>query len=128
MESSLPRLVASGLLAAGAVALSGCKPAPALGGTVAAPQVDVAPVIYEKVVRWETFNGQVAAVDTVDIQPGVTGHIIRVAFKEEGGVVAKGDLLFVVDPRPYQIALDSARARLERARVARRLVSRSIVN
>ena len=120
MDSSMSRLAAPGLVVACAFALSGCKPAPVTEANFVAPMVDVAPVLFEKIIRWEIFNGQIAAVNAVDIRPRVTGHIVRVAFKE-GSLVTKGDLLFVVDPRPYQTVLDSARAQLDRVRATRRL-------
>jgi multidrug efflux system membrane fusion protein len=56
----------------------------------------------------------VAAVDSVELRPRVSGYVDRVAFRE-GQEVRKGDLLFVIDPRPYRAALDIAAARLERA-------------
>ena len=78
------------------------------------PEVSVATVVSKPVHQWDEFTGRVAAINTVELRPRVSGYIDRIAFKE-GDEVKAGDLLFVIDPRPYRIALDSARAQLERA-------------
>lgn len=81
------------------------------------PEVGVATLALHKVQLWDEFNGRVGAVQAVQLRARVSGYIERVAFKE-GNEVRQGDLLFVIDPRPYRDALDSARAKLERARAA----------
>ncbi len=53
------------------------------------------------------FTGRVNAVESVDIRARVSGYLVRMPFKE-GAEVKKGDLLFEVDPRPYQAQLDQA--------------------
>lgn len=79
--------------------------------------VEVANVLSRSVQVWDEFNGRVRAVPTVELRPRVSGYIDRVAYKE-GSEVKPGDLLFVIDPRPYRNALHSAQAQLERARSA----------
>ena len=79
------------------------------------PEVSVATVVSKPVYQWDEFTGRIAAIDTVELRPRVSGYIDRIAFKE-GDEVKADDLLFVIDPRPYRIALDSAQAQLERAR------------
>ena len=74
----------------------------------------MATVVSKPVYQWDEFTGRIAAIDTVELRPRVSGYIDRIAFKE-GDEVKAGDLLFVIDPRPYRIALDSAQAQLERA-------------
>jgi multidrug efflux system membrane fusion protein len=111
-RTKLPRLV-SGLLAT-ALALSGCHDATATND-VPPPEVDVASVLVKPVRYWDEFNGRISAVGSVEIRPRVTGYVERIAYKE-GDEVRQGDLLFAIDPRPYQAALNSATARLERAR------------
>src|SRR5689334_4131602 len=103
----------SGLLLA-AVSLSGCEKAIAIPD-VRPVDVDVAPVLVKRIRYWDEFNGQVSAIGSVEIRPRVTGYVDRVNYKE-GDEVRQGDLLFSIDPRPYRAALDSATARLERAR------------
>src|SRR5258705_10126877 len=77
------------------------------------PEVDVAPVMTKSVRQWDEFTGRIAAVGSVDVRPRVSGYIDRIAFKE-GDMVNAGDLLFVIDPRPYRATYDSAVAQLER--------------
>ncbi len=80
----------------------------------APPEVSVARVLVRNIVEWDEFTGRLVAVDTVAIHPRVSGYIERVAFKE-GAEVKRGDLLFLIDPRPYVAELDRARADLQRA-------------
>lgn len=79
------------------------------------PQVSVAPVLSEQVRHWDDFTGRIEAVQSVELRPRVSGYVERVAFTE-GQDVRMGDLLFVIDPRPYRAALAQAQAQLERAR------------
>lgn len=79
------------------------------------PEVDVARVLAEPVTLRETFTGRVEAPETVALRPRVSGYIDQVAF-EEGELVKAGDLLFQIDPRPYQARARAARAELEQAR------------
>jgi RND family efflux transporter MFP subunit len=81
------------------------------------PQVSVATVVEKDVADWDEFTGRLEAVDRVEIRPRVTGYIDRVVF-QEGHEVRKGELLFVIDPRPYQAELDKATAALARARTS----------
>jgi RND family efflux transporter MFP subunit len=60
------------------------------------------------------FTGRAQAVATVAVRPRVTGEVTRVAVKE-GAAVAKGDVLVEIDPRPYRIDLEVARARVKAA-------------
>jgi multidrug efflux system membrane fusion protein len=77
------------------------------------PQVSVAKVLERRVKDWDEFTGRMQAVETVEIRPRVSGYIDRIAFTE-GGQVKRGDLLFVIDPRPYQAETDRAAADLKR--------------
>lgn len=88
----------------------------------APPEVDVARVQAEPVTVTETFTGRVEAPETVELRPRVSGYIDEVAF-EEGEMVAAGDLLFRIDPRPYEARLKAARAELARARSELQLAS-----
>jgi RND family efflux transporter MFP subunit len=81
------------------------------------PQVSVATVIEKRVKDWDEFTGRFQAVETVEIRPRVSGYIDRVAFKE-GSLVKSGDLLFIIDPRPYQAEYDRAAADLKRYKTA----------
>src|ERR1700730_10962976 len=79
------------------------------------PQVSVAPVISRKETEFDEFTGRVVEVERVEIRLGVSGYISSVNFTE-GSEVKKGDVLFVIDPRPYVAERDKARAGLAQAR------------
>ncbi len=74
------------------------------------PTVTVAAPLSMDVVDWDDFLGQFVAVDSVDVRPRVSGYLQRVGFKD-GERVHKGQVLFVIDPRPYQAVLDQAEGR-----------------
>jgi multidrug efflux system membrane fusion protein len=82
-----------------------------------APEVTVAQVIEKPVKDWDEFTGRLQAVETVEIRPRVSGYIDKVAFTE-GSQVKSGDLLFVIDPRPYQAEYDRAAADVKRFKTA----------
>jgi membrane fusion protein, multidrug efflux system len=79
-----------------------------------APEVDVAAVVQRNVTDWQVYSGRLAAVEKVDVRPQVSGTIVSVDFRD-GALVKKGDTLFVIDPRPYQAAVDQAAAQLAAA-------------
>lgn len=113
------------LCALAALILSGCgqpaaqetaKPA---GG----PPITAAAVVEKTIVETQEFSGRLEAVDRVEIRPRVTGFIASVNFKP-GAEVKKGDVLFVIDPRPYEAeatrteaAALAARARADLAKL-----------
>ena len=78
------------------------------------PTVTVAKPVKKEIVEWLFFTAQTQAVYTVTIIPRVTGYIDNITFKE-GDIVDFGDLLYVIDPRPYQAALDQAKGQLGQA-------------
>jgi membrane fusion protein, multidrug efflux system len=122
-QSPIPVLALLSTALVVAMALAGCGSDAAASGEAGAPpppQVSVAPVLAKEVRLWDEFTGRVSAVETVELRPRVSGYVQRVAF-EEGQEVDKGDLLFVIDPRPYRAALDQALADLERAKSEARL-------
>jgi len=111
-----------------AILIAGCSdatgkadapPAQAAGG----PPVSAAAVIEKQVAETQEFSGRLEAVERVEIRPRVSGFITAVNFKP-GAEVKKGDVLFVIDARPYQAEADradaaakSARAKTDLARV-----------
>jgi RND family efflux transporter MFP subunit len=101
-------LRAPATLAVTAVGMS-CRPV--------TPSVTVAFAAGRSIAQWEEFTGQFDATATVEIRPRISGYIERVAF-HDGADVRAGDLLFVLDRRPYAAALAGAEADLSRARVA----------
>jgi RND family efflux transporter MFP subunit len=90
------------------------------------PEVSVAQVLEKRVKDWDEFTGRLQAVETVEIRPRVSGYIDKVAFTE-GSVVKRGDLLFVIDPRPYQAEYDRAAADLKRYKTALELARIELV-
>jgi multidrug efflux system membrane fusion protein len=73
------------------------------------PAVTVSPALSTHTADWANFTGQFTPVEAVDIRAQVSGYLTEIHFTD-GQVVHKGDLLFVVDPRPYQIQLEQAQA------------------
>ena len=106
--------------AAMAAVLAGCSKVGAQAGAPPPAEVNAAEVVVKPVHQWDEFNGRIAATDSVEVRARVSGYIERIAFKE-GDEVKAGDLLFVIDARPYKAAYDSAAAQLERARAAAQL-------
>ena len=71
------------------------------------PKVTVSNPLKKDIVEWDEYTGRFAAIESVDVRARVSGYIESIHFRE-GAVVKKGDLLFVIDPRPYQAALEEA--------------------
>ena len=104
------------ILLAGLTFAAGCgQRSQGAGPTPAAPPPEV--VVSKPVARLVTdyfeFPGQTAAVGEVEVRARVTGYLVKVNF-EDGQDVKKGDLLYEIDPRPYQAALDRAKGELAR--------------
>ncbi len=135
-ESPVTRLFKrAAILVVLSVVAAGChsaKPSPA-----APPSVTVEQPVRREVVEWDEYPGRLVAVDMVEVRARVSGYLESVHFKD-GQVVKKGDLLFVIDPRPFEAelarqeaALVQAQTRLELAkndleRANRLLKSRAI--
>lgn len=116
-----PRTAALALLGLAAAShlflLSACdsQSAQAADAQVAtAPEVSVAEVLARDITNFQEFTGRIEAVERVELRPRVSGYIESVAFRE-GAEVKKGDVLFAIDPRPYEAALKRAEADLARA-------------
>ncbi len=87
----------------------------AVAQTAAAPPlVTVSNPLQRDIVEWDEYTGQFAAVDYVEIRARVSGYLTEIHFAD-GEIVKKGDLLFVIDPRPFEIARDSAEAQIAQA-------------
>jgi multidrug efflux system membrane fusion protein len=99
---------------------AGCAKPPAGPPAMSPPAVTVAKPVSKHIVDHADFTGQLAAVDNVDIRPRVSGYIDRIVFKE-GDLVKAGQLLLVIDPRPYQAVLDQATANLRQAEAQQKL-------
>src|SRR5438876_1144314 len=75
--------------------------------------VNVVTVVEKEVNEWDEFTGRLDPVESVDIRPRVSGYITEIHF-EAGAIVKKGDLLYVIEPRPYQADFDRAKAEVDR--------------
>ena len=109
------RLVGSSIALVLAIQLVGCekkKPPPP-----PPPVVTVAKPLTTKIVDWDDYVGRFEAINSVDIRPRVTGYLQAIAFRD-GQIVRKGQLLFIIDPRPYQAALTQARGQEQHAEAA----------
>src|SRR5246500_2813617 len=117
-------LVALGLIAAGVIAGPRLlAPSADQGAVIAPPVVTVSAPIQQDVDTRLQFLGQFSAVDQVELRAQVGGTLTEIGFKD-GNVVHKGDLLFEIDPTPYQIKLSEATAQLESARARLDLANR----
>jgi RND family efflux transporter MFP subunit len=117
-------LVALGLIAAGVIAGPRLlAPSADQAAIVAPPVVTVSAPIQQDVDTRLEFLGQFSAVDQVELRAQVGGTLTQIGFKD-GDVVHKGDLLFTIDPTPYQIKLSEATAQLESARARLDLANR----
>ena len=130
-------LIAALVLAGVAMTLSGCDESKAAPSAPAGPPVTAATVLERQISETEEFSGRLEAVERVDIRSRVGGFVVSSNFTP-GSIVKKGDLLFVIDARPFQAeasraeaAASSAKARadlakLELARAERLLADKAI--
>jgi RND family efflux transporter MFP subunit len=81
------------------------------------PSVTVSLPLIKEITEWDEYTGQFSAVEEVEVRARVSGYLQAIHF-EDGQVVKAGDLLYEIDPRPFQIALESAQAQLASAQAA----------
>ncbi|CDG83541.1 efflux RND transporter periplasmic adaptor subunit [Janthinobacterium agaricidamnosum] len=129
--SALVRPLAGAMAVAGLLAfsLAGCDSAnsktpeaPAAGG----PPISAANVLEKQITETQEFSGRLEAIEQVQIRPRVGGFITAINFKP-GGEVKKGDVLFVIDPRPYQAEANRAEAAAAAARAKADLAKLELV-
>jgi len=99
-------LALAGLTALLFVAMPVVAQMPGAGGP---PPVTVAKPIVKEIVEWDEFVGRFEAINSVEVRARVAGYLEASNFKE-GALVKEGDLLFVIDKRPYQAAYARAQA------------------
>lgn len=104
----------------GTFLLTGCthKPPPAAPPV---PEVEVSVPIEREVTDYEDFTGRTDAVYSVDIRARVTGYLVKVNFKD-GDQVKANDVLYEIDPRPYQAELDRAKGQVEKLEGQKKLL------
>ncbi|AYA11642.1 MULTISPECIES: efflux RND transporter periplasmic adaptor subunit [Enterobacter] len=109
----------SHLSALGAMLLSvllvGCDNSVAKNAAPPAPAVSAADVVVKSISQWDSFNGRIEAVESVQLRPRVSGYIDKVNYTD-GQEVKKGEVLFTIDDRTYRAALEQAQANLARAK------------
>jgi RND family efflux transporter MFP subunit len=89
------------------------------------PAVTVANPLEKNVVEWDEYTGRFEAVDTVEVRARISGVLDDVKFKD-GAIVNQGDLLFVIDPRPFERVLDRDRAALQGAKVQQEFAEKDL--
>ena len=97
------------LSAMGVVLLSallvGCDDSVAQNAAPQAPVVSAADVVVKTISQWDSFNGRIEAVESVQLRPRVSGYIEKVNYTD-GQEVKKGEVLFTIDDRTYRAALE----------------------
>lgn len=109
----------------GLAALTGCDSQAQGGGAPPAAPVDVAAAVQRTLANTEEFTGRLEAADLVEIRPRTAGAIDQVHVKD-GAAVARGALLFSIDPRPYQAEVARAEAALATADAQARLADKEL--
>ncbi len=95
--------------------LVGCDDSVAQNAAPPAPTVSAAKVLVKSISQWDSFNGRIEAVESVQLRPRVSGYIDKVNYTD-GQEVKKGQVLFTIDDRTYRAALEQAQAALARAK------------
>ena len=108
-------IVKFALLPIVAAVLAACARNEAAEAPAAPPPVAAAKVVSKPITEFDEFTGRFEAVERVDIRPRVSGYIVSANF-QQGHEVKKGDILYVIDPRPYQATLNRAQAEVARAK------------
>jgi RND family efflux transporter MFP subunit len=118
------------LAAAGAIGTSAWMNRTPAGAAQAAapppPTVTVSAPLQRELASQTIFTGQFSAVDFVELRPQVSGYLTEIHFTD-GQLVHQGDLLFVIDPRPYEIALQQAIAQVQQAVAGLDLANKQVV-
>jgi RND family efflux transporter MFP subunit len=118
------------LILAGAASFAGWRygaapPASAQQVAPPPPTVTVSEPLQRQLAGWTRFTGQFSAVDQVELRAQVSGYLTEIHFTD-GQVVHQGDLLFVIDPRPFEIQLQQANAQYQTAVAALDLADRQL--
>jgi RND family efflux transporter MFP subunit len=108
-----------------AVTLSGCGEKPAPQAAAAAPPVTVAQPVKRTVTDWDEFTGRFEAVEEVEVKARVGGFVTSVEFKD-GDMVHTGDLLYLIDSRPFEAVAEQADGQLADARAKVELAKREL--
>src|SRR5882757_4101397 len=108
-----------------AIGLSGCGDKPPQPAAAAAPPVTVAQPTKRTVTDWDEFTGRFEAVEEVQVRARVGGFVTSVEFRD-GAIVRAGDLLYAIDPRPFEAVAEQADGQLADARAKVELAKREL--
>src|SRR6202045_2560899 len=108
-----------------AISLSGCGDKPPAQAAAAPPPVTVAQPIKRTVTDWDEFTGRFEAVEEVQVRARVGGFVTNVEFKD-GDMVHTGDLLYLIDSRPFEAVAEQADGQLSDARAKAELAKRDL--
>ncbi len=115
MLKQTPRSRQGLLLAAlSALLVAACQDAGVAAPPMPTPEVTVATPAKRQITDWDEYIGRFQAIERVEVRARVSGYLESINF-DDGQIVSEGDVLFVVDPRPFKIDLDRARAQYELA-------------
>ena len=120
-----PRLCILPLVVLIAAALSACGEKPPQAAAAPAPPVTVAQPIKRTVTDWDEFTGRFDAIEQVDVRPRVGGFVTNVEFKD-GDMVRTGDLLYLIDSRPFEAVAEQANGQLSDAHAKAELAKRDL--
>jgi multidrug efflux system membrane fusion protein len=120
-----PRLCILPLVVLIAAALSACGEKPPQAAAAPAPPVTVAQPVKRTVTDWDEFTGRFDAIEQVDVRPRVGGFVTNVEFKD-GDMVRTGDLLYLIDSRPFEAVAEQANGQLSDAHAKAELAKRDL--
>lgn len=126
--TTAPQKIAFAIVAGLCLLAAACdKPKSAAAPQTAqpAPAVTAAKPVEREVMEWDEYPARLEPVEMVEVRARVNGHLLSVHFKE-GAEIKKGDLLFAIDPRPYQAELDRAEAAVKQAKSRLELASNEL--
>jgi len=120
LPRTLPTALATALSLLALVACNRSAPPPP-----PTPKVTVAHPVERELTDWDEYTARLEAIDSVEVRARVSGYLESVHFRE-GSVVKKGDLLFLIDPRPYEAQLRRAEGDLELAKSRLNLAQKNL--
>lgn len=119
------RIVQMLLFGAGMLTLAACDISPAPQPPRQEASVKIARPLQQEITEWDEYTGRIEAIESVDVRARVGGYLEKINFKA-GARVKKGDLLFVIDPKPFKAQLNYANAELERAKTKHELAKNDL--